>query len=78
MGLLDFGAGREFDTKFLAEYIEIIHGSYTSDRDKILKHSHDLGFLTGEENKEMLNAHTQSCMAVGEPFRSETGLYNFE
>ena len=58
MGLLDFGAGREFDKSFLDEYIEIIHGSYKADKEKILHHSKLLGFLTGEENKEMITAHT--------------------
>jgi aarF domain-containing kinase len=50
LGLLDFGAGRDFDNKFLKDYIEIIHGSYTSDKEKILFYSKKMGFLTGEEN----------------------------
>ena len=51
--MLDFGAGREFSDDFLGSYIEVIHGAYISDRDKILNKSLALGFLTGEENKEM-------------------------
>ena len=30
--LLDFGAGRDFDDEFLGNYLEIIHGAFTSDR----------------------------------------------
>lgn len=57
LGCLDFGAGRDFDQKFLDGYIEIIHGSYLGNRDKVIQFSKKLGFLTGEENKEMVNAH---------------------
>lgn len=38
-----------------------------------------MGFLTGEENKEMTNAHYTGVMIVGEPFRTESrdDLYDF-
>jgi hypothetical protein len=36
-----------------------------------------LGFLTGEENKEMLTAHYLGALAIGEPFRFNQGLYDF-
>jgi len=79
LNLLDFGAGREFSEDFLNTYIEVIHGAYTSDRDKIIEKSLKLGFLTGEENREMLNAHYTGVMIVGEPFRTAKSddLYNF-
>ena len=79
LNLLDFGAGRDFSDEFLGDYIEVIHGAYTSDRDKILDNSLKLGFLTGEENKEMINAHYTGVMIVGEPFRTATSddTYNF-
>lgn len=79
LNLLDFGAGRDFSDEFLGNYIEVIHGAYTSDRDKILDNSYKLGFLTGEENREMLNAHNTGVMIVGEPFRTPTSedLYDF-
>lgn len=75
--LLDFGAGRDFPEAFLDEYMQIIHGAFINDKDKILHHSHKLGFLTGEENKEMLNAHYLGVLAVGEPFRQKGRLYDF-
>ena len=57
----------------------MIHGAYTSDKEKIIDNSLKLGFLTGEENKEMINAHYTGVMIVGEPFRTPTSddLYNF-
>jgi len=77
--LIDFGAGREFSTEFLGQYLEIIHGSYTSDKPKILDNSIKMGFLTGEENREMRDAHTTGVMIVGEPFRTShpDELYDF-
>ena len=79
LNLLDLGAGRDYEVEFLKHYIEVIHGAYTSDRDKIIDSSLKLGFLTGEENKEMLNAHHTGVMIVGEPFRTPTSddLYDF-
>ena len=79
LNLLDFGAGRDFDDEFLDSYIEIIHGAYSSNREKIVECSQKLGFLTGEENREMVNAHYTGVMIVGEPFRTShpDELYNF-
>jgi len=57
LNLLDFGASREFGSFFLDNYAEIIHGASLDDKEKIMKHSHDLKFLTGEENRHMLTAH---------------------
>jgi aarF domain-containing kinase len=57
--------------------MHIIHGSFTLNRDEIMEHSLKLGFLTGEENKEMLNAHYLGALAIGEPFRFQGGLYDF-
>jgi aarF domain-containing kinase len=77
LNLLDFGSGRDFSEKFLDGYMNIIYGAFTNDRERILHFSHVLGFLTGEENKEMFNAHYLGVMAVGEPFRFKGGLYDF-
>ena len=79
LNLLDFGAGRDFTEEFLDTYIEVIHGAYASNRKQIMDSSLKLGFLTGEENKEMQNAHNTGVMIVGEPFRTEhpDDLYDF-
>ncbi len=42
-----------------------------------MEHSLKLGFLTGEENKEMLHAHYLGALAIGEPFRHTDGLFDF-
>jgi|LauGreDrversion4_2_1035121.scaffolds.fasta_scaffold191865_2 aarF domain-containing kinase len=57
LNLIDFGAGRDYDTSFLGHYLEIIHGAYTSDRKKIIDSSLQMKMLTGEENREMTDTH---------------------
>jgi aarF domain-containing kinase len=78
LNLLDLGAGRDFGDGFLDAYMQVIWGAYKDDREAILHHSRGIGFLTGDENKEMLNAHYTGTMIVGEPFRTEGDvLYDF-
>ena len=58
--------------------MRIIHGGFINDKDQILHYSKDVGFLTGEENKEMLHAHYLGVLAMAEPFKqTPTGLYDF-
>ena len=76
--MLDLGAGRDFEDDFLDNYLQIIWGAFKCDREMILTHSENIGFLTGEESKEMYNAQVQGTMIVGEPFRTNEGeLYDF-
>ena len=79
LNLIDFGAGRNFDHKFLDGYMRVIHGAFIQNREQVIESSKLLGFLTGEENKEMLNAHYLSTLAMAEPFRDceAGGLYDF-
>ena len=79
MNLLDLGAGRDFDDNFLDSYMHIIWGAFKDDRKAIIDHSTNIGFLTGEENREMYDAHYTGTMIVGEPFRVPTreSLYDF-
>lgn len=78
LNLIDFGSGRLFDDKFLDSYFKIIHGGFIDDRDKILHFSKEIGFLTGQENKEMLHAHYLGVMAMAEPFQKlPNGIYDF-
>jgi aarF domain-containing kinase len=78
MNLLDLGAGRDFEDDFLDNYMQIIWGSKTGDRETILHHSEMIGFLTGDESQEMYNAQYAGTMIIGEPFRTEgDDLYDF-
>ncbi|XP_019851732.1 PREDICTED: atypical kinase COQ8B, mitochondrial-like [Amphimedon queenslandica] len=66
--LLDFGASRVFPKEFTDEYLKIIHGAATGDKDQVLTSSHAIKLLTGYESKTMIKAHLDTVMILGEPF----------
>eukprot|EP01112_Ceratiomyxa_fruticulosa_P000483 TRINITY_DN1043_c0_g4_i1.p1 TRINITY_DN1043_c0_g4~~TRINITY_DN1043_c0_g4_i1.p1 ORF type:complete len:624 (+),score=133.72 TRINITY_DN1043_c0_g4_i1:133-2004(+) len=66
--LLDFGAARSFDPKFITSYFSVIQSAANKDKEGIIKHSITLGFLTGEESHTMNQAHTEAVLTLGEPF----------
>ncbi|XP_049984999.1 atypical kinase COQ8B, mitochondrial isoform X1 [Alexandromys fortis] len=74
--LLDFGASRAFGTEFTDHYIEVVKAAADGDRDRVLKKSQDLKFLTGFETKAFSDAHVEAVMILGEPFAS-SGPYDF-
>ena len=77
--LIDHGATREYRKDFVDNYLRLIEGCATEDREKILHYSTELGFLTGEENKVMLDTHVAASIAVGEPFQDRfLGGYPFK
>lgn len=53
--------------------MRLVWAAANSDSDELLTASIDLGFLTGMEAREMLEAHTDAGMVVGEPFRTAPG-----
>ncbi|XP_021354284.1 atypical kinase COQ8A, mitochondrial-like [Mizuhopecten yessoensis] len=68
--LLDFGASREFDKKFVDGYIKVIRAAADQDLEGILKYSKELGFLTGHESKSMEEAHVSAVQILGEALAS--------
>ena len=68
IGLLDFGACREFDKGFVDQYLRLVWAAANNDRKTIEEVSIALGFLTGYESRIMLDAHVDSGLVVGEPF----------
>jgi aarF domain-containing kinase len=78
--LLDFGACREFDESFTKPYANCLRAAVKQDREMAKQYSIELGFLTGLESQAMTDAHVDSIMVLGEPFREadENGLYDFE
>ncbi|VVC43596.1 Protein kinase-like domain,UbiB domain, ADCK3-like,UbiB domain [Cinara cedri] len=74
--LLDFGATRSFDQKFLTDYLRIIKAAADNDRVQVLKSSQEMGFLTGYETKAMEEAHVDMVMIMGEIFQKE-GEFDF-
>lgn len=58
------------------DYIGVIYAATVLNRKDCLEKSVDLGFLTGEESIRMKEAHVDSIICVGEPFRFE-GEFDF-
>lgn len=78
--LLDFGACRDFDESFTKPYVNCLRAAVREDREMAKKYSIELGFLTGLESDAMTEAHVDSIMVLGEPFRpsAESTHYDFE
>lgn len=69
--LIDFGATREFPKEFVDGYLRIVWANANRDEATLMEQSRKMGFLTGEENELMLNAHKLSGFTLGEPFAAE-------
>ena len=74
--LLDFGAARTYKEAFLDEYMNLVWAASNKDEEGVMASSIALGFLTGDESEEMLAAHLEAGMKVGEPFSSHAA-YDF-
>jgi aarF domain-containing kinase len=75
--LIDFGSAREFSKSFIDGYLRIVWACAQKDTDMLMDISHRMGFLTGEENDIMLEAHKMSGFVLGEPFATND-TYNFK
>lgn len=77
VGLLDFGASREFEPEFVDEYLRLVWAAAQNNEDAIVEVSARMGFLTGMETPTMVRAHLDAGLVVGEPFLSTTDIYDF-
>lgn len=69
--LIDFGATREYPKEFVDGYLRIVWANANLDEQTLMEQSRKMGFLTGEENELMLNAHKLSGFTLGEPFATD-------
>ncbi|KAG4430294.1 hypothetical protein IFR05_014223 [Cadophora sp. M221] len=77
--LLDFGASREYPEYFITRYTKLLAAASRSDRDTVQALSVELGYLTGQESKAMLDAHIASVLTLAEPFlESSPKIYDFK
>ncbi|KAF8346622.1 ABC1-domain-containing protein [Amanita rubescens] len=67
--LVDFGASREYSQQFMDNWLHLLQAAASQDRDACIQWSLKLGYLTGEENEVMLNAHANSMVLLATPFR---------
>lgn len=78
IGIIDFGAAREYSDEFVANYLQIVFNSSRNNKEEIIKYSKRIGLLTGLESNIMLEAHCSSALAVGEPFNIKNDdLFDF-
>lgn len=76
--LLDFGASREYPDSFIKLYVQLLEASSRNDKDAVKELSEELGYLTGHESKQMLEAHLTSVMTLAEPFmETAPKVYDF-
>lgn len=79
--LLDFGACRAYPDEFIKDYANCLRAAVREDREKAREYSVKLGFLTGLESPAMTEAHIDSILVLGEPFRAnlanEQGIFDF-
>ena len=66
--LVDFGACVAYRQSFLDDYLRMVHACAEGDRAAVVEHSRRLGFVTGDESREMMNAHVAAALIIGEPF----------
>ncbi|KAG7396121.1 putative aarF domain-containing protein kinase 4 [Phytophthora boehmeriae] len=70
VGLVDFGAAREYPKAFVDDYFNIVWAAANEDEKTLVDYSIKMHFLTGDESPGMMRAHIAAGMVVGEPFRS--------
>lgn len=75
--LIDFGSAREFSKSFIDGYLRIVWACAQKDTDTLMSISRRMGFLTGDENEIMLEAHKMSGFVLGEPFATDDA-YDFK
>ena len=60
-------------------YTQLLAAASRSDRNTVEALSIELGYLTGQESKAMLNAHIASVLTLAEPFlESSPEIYDFK
>jgi len=70
--LVDFGATREYSKEFMDSWLRLLQAGVAGDRAACLQWSLKLGYLTGDENETMTNAHITSMILLAAPFNSST------
>ncbi|KJA22614.1 hypothetical protein HYPSUDRAFT_185942 [Hypholoma sublateritium FD-334 SS-4] len=70
--LVDFGATRTYSKEFMDNWFSILQAAALGDREECIASSLRIGYLTGEENEMMLDAHVSSMTLLATPFKADT------
>jgi predicted unusual protein kinase regulating ubiquinone biosynthesis (AarF/ABC1/UbiB family) len=68
--LLDFGATRRFERRFVEAYREIVRGAMLGDRAQILRGAAAIGLMGGTFPEPVLKAFVEMCQLIVEPFNT--------
>lgn len=68
INMIDFGACRSYSKEFVSNYLQLIWAASNNNVDEMMEMSKRIGFLTGEESIEFIEAHKKSGLIIGEPF----------
>jgi predicted unusual protein kinase regulating ubiquinone biosynthesis (AarF/ABC1/UbiB family) len=68
--LLDFGATRRFERRFVDAYKGIVRGALLADRAQILRGADAIGLMRGTFPEPVLKAFTEMCQLIVEPFNA--------
>lgn len=69
--LLDFGAVREFQPRFLESYFEMVRGSYRGDAAQVARGAERLGFMLPGDSDALRRSFAELCFLLMEPFGGE-------
>ncbi|KAG2005766.1 atypical/ABC1/ABC1-A protein kinase, variant 2 [Coprinopsis cinerea AmutBmut pab1-1] len=70
--LVDFGATRTYSKKFMDSWLRLLQAAASEDRQTCIDESIKIGYLTGQEDEVMLDAHVQSMTLLATPFKETT------
>ncbi|KAF9257794.1 ABC1-domain-containing protein [Marasmius fiardii PR-910] len=72
--LVDFGATRVYSKTFMDRWLRLLQAAAEDpeDREACIEESLRLGYLTGQEDEVMLNAHVKSMTLLATPFKKST------
>ena len=76
IALLDFGSVRRVTQPFMRSYARLVRSSIEGSREKLLECGREMGLLTGEEERDVLERFAGLCEAAAEPLSRE-GPYAF-
>ncbi len=66
--LLDWGAVRKFKEDFIDNYRDMLEGSLTEDRPKVIEAGLKIGFLRPEDNEHLRSSFAEICSMAAEPW----------
>lgn len=72
MGLLDFGAVKEYDRAFIEGYRNVLMASFNQDEKKLMEESVRLNFIDPRENDEVKQLYFEMMDCLAAPFRQIT------